>query len=115
MDWVLFHSIAESSICVLEFSVEHSYQGGKSFMRYFKDEVPQTGHGEGFNKVVLFEDLLIQVVRFKYLSIGIISIIGCFFFLIWEGLGVVGGWGLVCAGSFGCRYGDDEDMKSKLL
>lgn len=81
MDWVIFYSRAESSMYVLGFNVEHSYQGGKSFVIYFKDEVPQTDHVGGFNKVALFEDLLIQVVRFKYLSIGIISVVGCFFFL----------------------------------
>lgn len=42
-------------------------------MGYFKDEIWQAVLDEILDKVVIFEELLIQVMRLKDISIGIVT------------------------------------------
>lgn len=82
-------------------------------MRYFEDKVPQVKFGKGFNKIALFEELAIQVVRYGYRSTGVVPIETGFFLLSWKDVRVVGGWFLGDGSSFECHCDDDdEEIKS---
>lgn len=71
---MLLHLGVDSSTWIFKVGIEKPHQGGKYISRYFKDEVSQTDHNESFNKVSLFEEILIRVGRFKDLSIDVVAI-----------------------------------------
>lgn len=77
---MLLHFGVEDIKRVLEVGVEQPHKVGNYILRYFEDKVPQTNHGEGLKKFHFLKSF-VQVARFKYFSIGVVSNVVGFLFL----------------------------------